>query len=99
MASVYTVCFLRGTPGRERKKQNTFQHSAECFYYVFAALLSQDLSGSSLTGWSLKLALVRAWEGRKDRTALMLSGDLMTPDSPASLPLWGPRLGGEAGAD
>ena len=45
------------------------------------------------------LALVRAWEGRKDRTALMLSGDLMTPDSPASLPLWGPRLGGEAGAD
>lgn len=85
--------------GEKEKNKTPFSTLLNVSINVFAALLSQDLSGSSLTGWSLKLALVRAWEGRKDRTALMLSGDLMTPDSPASLPLWGPRLGGEAGAD
>lgn len=58
--------FLPERSSRERKKKKTtFSILLNVSINVVAALLSQDLSGNGLTGWSLKLALVEDLGGEE----------------------------------
>ena len=56
----------RSSRERKKKKKKTFSTLLNVSINVFAALLSQDLSGNGLTGWSLKLALVEDLGGEEE---------------------------------